>query len=124
MSIERIRLCADQSIRRGCGFGMLAITTTMFGLAGDPLLALRGGAIMVTIMWGVLLGKGLHAPRRDYRQTEAWLLLDRRIDSVPKNRIQDVVGRTLRDRYLWHAEISAFIAVFLWILAFGLSLFR
>ena len=118
MTIDRIRLCADQSIRRGCGFGILAISTTMFGMAADPSLALRGGAIMVTIMWAVLLCKGLHAPRRNYRQTEAWLLLDRRVDSIPKERIQDVVGRTLRERYLWHADISAGMAVFLWIVSF------
>lgn len=122
--MDRIRLCADHSIRRGCGFGILAITTAMFAMASEPLLALRGGALMMTVMWAILLLKGLRAPTRDYRQTELWLLLDRKVDAVPKSRIQDVLGRTLRERYFWHADVSASITAAMWLLSFALAAFH
>jgi hypothetical protein len=43
-------------------------------------------------------------------------------DTVPRSRIQDVAGRMLRERYRWLAEVSAVMAVFLRIVAFGLAL--
>jgi hypothetical protein len=110
-SLDRIRTYADLSIRRGCGFAFLGIATFMVGMSSDAVLAFRSGAIM-----------GLRAPARSYKLTEVWILMDKSHD-LPEPRAQQVFGSVLRDRYLWHAEIVAFGALGLWIIAFGLRAF-
>jgi hypothetical protein len=117
--MDRIRESADHTIRRGCGFAILAITMTMLGASQTPLLAIRVGAVFVTLMVVVLLLKAANAPRRPYRQTEAWILL-RREHGLPEERAQGVIGQILRDRYLWHAQVAGYIATFMW--AMGLLL--
>ncbi|MBM3486296.1 MAG: hypothetical protein FJX67_06640 [Alphaproteobacteria bacterium] len=120
--MDRVRLYADISIRRGCGFGVLAIACAMAGVAHDAALAIRGGAIMVMIMWVILLVKGLRAPVRNYRDAELWILLDKRLDDVPRERTQQVIGTALRERYLWHAHVTAGVAAAMWITTFALRL--
>lgn len=117
----RIRECADLSIRRGCGFGLLAVATAMVGVAHDVALAAYGGAIMVALMGAILLLKGLRAPRRGYRTTELWLLLERE-HGLPESDAQAVIGRILRDRYYWHAQWAGGIAAALWVLSITLRL--
>ncbi len=120
--MERIRVCADKSIRRWFGYGLLATAILMIGMATDVHLAIRDGALMLMLIWTFLCFKALRAPTTDYRKTETWQLLDRKLDdSVPPNRAQDAVGRTLRDRYLWHADVSAGLAIILWSVSFGLA---
>jgi hypothetical protein len=121
-SLDRIRTYADLSIRRGCGFAFLGIATFMVGMSSDAVLAFRSGAIMVSVMLATLLLKGLRAPARSYKLTEVWILMDKSHD-LPEPRAQQVFGSVLRDRYLWHAEIVAFGALGLWIIAFGLRAF-
>lgn len=111
--MERIRYYADLSIRRGCGFGLLAIATAMVGMGHDILLAAKSGAIMLTVMWSVLVAKGLRAPAKSYRRTEVWILLDKRHD-LPEYRAQEVFGYVMRERYLWHAQVVAVVALILW----------
>jgi hypothetical protein len=122
MPMNRIRTYADLSIRRGCGFALLGIATFMVGMASDAVLAFRSGAIMVSLMMAILLLKGFRAPRRNYKTTEVWILMDKR-HGLPESRAQQVFGSVLRDRYLWHAEIVALAALGLWIIAFGLRAF-
>jgi hypothetical protein len=114
----RIRQCADISIRRGCGFGLLAIVCAMTGMAHEATLALRGGAIMVMVMWLILVAKGVHAPVRRYRDTEVWIMLDKRLDGVPAERLQQAIGGVLRERYLWHAYVFAGVAALMWLMTF------
>ena len=52
--VERIRALADVSIRRGCGFGLIAIATAMVGVGHDIALAAYGGSIMVALMGAML----------------------------------------------------------------------
>jgi|JI10StandDraft_1071094.scaffolds.fasta_scaffold153515_2 hypothetical protein len=118
---DRIRQCADISIRRGCGFGLLAVSTAMVGVAHDVALAAYGGSIMVALMAAVLALKGFRAPQRRYHTTELWLLLERRHD-LPEGRAQAVIGGILRDRYYWHAQWAAGIAAALWLLSVSLRL--
>jgi hypothetical protein len=108
--MDSIREACDISIRRACGFGALAIGTAMLGLSYYPLLAVRFGAILTSIMIAVLLIKALRAPWRPYRRTEAWLILGKR-HGLPESRAQQVFGSTLRERYLWHATVAAAVAL-------------
>ena len=120
--MDRIRYFADMSIRRGCGFAGIAIGSAMVGMASDARLATRGGAIMVTLAFIVLLAKSLRAPARHYRRTEVWILLDGKVD-LPENRVQQAIGQVLRERFLWHAEIAAALAAILWLISFAIALF-
>jgi hypothetical protein len=111
--VERIRALADVSIRRGCGFGLIAIATAMVGVGHDIALAAYGGSIMVALMGAILVAKGISATRRSYKRTELWLLLDRD-HGLPEARAQAVIGAILRERYYWHARRAAAVAGVLW----------
>lgn len=115
--VERISTLADVSIRRGCGFGLIAVATAMVGVGHDIALAAYGGSIMVALMGAILLLKGYRAPKRRYKTTELWLLLERD-HGLPEARAQEVIGGILRERYYWHARRAAVVAGVLW----GLSL--
>lgn len=117
--MERLRYYADLSIRRGCGFGLLAIGTAVVGMASDMRLATKAAAIGMTLMVAILLLKAMQAPRRSYKRTELWILIDRK-HSFPEARAQEVFGNVLRERYFWHAEVAAIGAAALWLLSFVL----
>ena len=95
----------------------------MVGAAHDVVLALRLGAMCVTLMGVILVFKGLQAPARSYKRTEVWFMLEQR-HGLPEGRAQQVFGNVLRDRYMWHAEMTALIAVFMWLTAFLLAWLR
>jgi hypothetical protein len=120
--MEAIREASDLSIRRACGFGLLAIWTTVVGLSYEPLIAVRTGAVLTTAMGVVLLIRAWGAPRRPYKRTEVWLILDKKHD-LPEARAQQVFGNILRDRYLWHATVAGGVALALWGIAIFLALF-
>jgi hypothetical protein len=120
--MERIRHYADISIRRGCGFGFLAIATAMVGTSSEMLLSAKIGATSLTLMSMILVLKAVQAPGRSYKRTEVWILLNHRHD-LPEPRAQQVFGSILRDRYLWHATVAASIAMALWLLTFSIRLF-
>lgn len=122
-AMQRIEHLADLSIRRACAFGVLAIGTMMIGVASDLMLSMRMGAIGITFMGAVLLIKALRAPRRNYRHTEVWLMLGRS-HGLPEACAQDVFGRILHDRYMWHATVAMMVAGALWasLIVAGLAL--
>jgi hypothetical protein len=120
--MERVRYLADLSIRRGCGFALIAIATAMTGMAGDVAMAIKGGAIMTTLMGAVLVIKAMRATGTNYRHTEVWIMLDKRIEGWPPHRLQQLICGTLRDRYLWHAEMTAMVAFALWAMTLLLAL--
>lgn len=122
--MDRVRYLADLSIRRGCGFGLIAIGTAMTGMAGDIAMAVKGGAIMTTLMGAVLAIKAMRAAGVNYRHTEVWILLDKKIGGWPPHRLQQLIGGILRDRYLWHAEMTALAAFVLWMATFLLAVLR
>ncbi|BBK29702.1 hypothetical protein EDC65_5347 [Stella humosa] len=88
----------------------------MVGVGHDIALAAYGGAIMLALMGTILALKGFQAPRRRYRTTELWLLLDRD-HGLPEASAQAVIGATLRERYYWHARWAAGISLGLWLLS-------
>ena len=110
---DRIREACDLSIRRACGFAALAIFTTMIGMSYHPQVAIRVGATLITLMTAILLAKGWRAPLRPYKRTEVWLILDKRHDLI-EERAQGIIGTILRERYFWHATVSAAVALPMW----------
>ena len=82
---------AVQSVARGVGFGTLAISLVVVGLAGYPTLALKSGAALTLLMWAILRLKALRAPRRPYKRTEVWLMLEPRPD-WPAEIAQRLIG--------------------------------
>ena len=120
--MDAIKEASDLSIRRACGFGLLAIWTTMVGLSYEPLLAVRVGAVLMTIMGAVLLIRAWGAGRRPYKRTEVWLILNK-THNLPEARAQQVFGNILRERYLWHATAAGWVALVLWGVGIFLALF-
>ncbi|HYE51499.1 MAG TPA: hypothetical protein VEB20_18005 [Azospirillaceae bacterium] len=110
-----VREAADLSVRRACGFAGLAIFCVVVGLSFDPVMAAKSGAILTALMCATLLVRARMAPARPYRQTEVWMLLDRRLD-LPDPVAQQLIGGALRDSYMLHAELSAAISVLLWVM--------
>ena len=117
MDPKLLRELADASIRRACGFGLVAIFTTMIGFSADPYLAVRCGAFMITAAAVILLRRGQTAPRRRYRDTEVWLMIRDTAPAMPKDRLQRLIGGALAESYFWHARIAAYIAVTMWAVA-------
>ena len=120
--LERIEIMATHSVARGCGFAMIAIGTTMIGLVYDPVQSLQIGGILSLLTTLVLLGKAINAPRKDYRDTELWLLL------LPNERpaqtiAQSVLSRILRGVYLNFAYYFANGSCVLIVLSVVLAVF-
>lgn len=120
--MDRIRYLADLSIRRACGFGLIAIATATVGMSSDAVLALKLAAICASAMVAILVVKGLQAPTRNYKRTEVWIMLEKRHD-LPEERAQQVFGNILRDRYMWHATVTATAAGILWLATLAVTLF-
>ncbi len=120
--MDRIKYLADLSIRRGCGFGLIAIATASVGMSSDALLALKLASICASAMVAILLVKAMHAPTRNYKRTEVWIMLEKRHD-LPELRAQQVFGNILRERYMWHATVTAAAAGILWLATLAIALF-
>jgi len=119
MDPKLFREFADTSIRRGCGFGLIGIFTAMVGFSADAYLAVRLGAFLITVGALVLYWRGQHAPRRNYRDTEVWLMIrtDPNLPGISKDHLQRFIGQALADSYFWHARLAAYIAVAMWSVA-------
>lgn len=115
--MERIRALAVLSVRRACGFAALAIVTVMFGLAAQPLTSMRSGAMLTTFAAAFLFWKALEAPKRNHRNTELWIMLER-TPEADEAQIGRIINSTLHEVYLWHAEKAAIIAFVLWLVVF------
>ncbi|MFQ3622135.1 MAG: hypothetical protein SNJ73_01180 [Acetobacteraceae bacterium] len=114
--MERILAVADQTIRRACGFAGLGIGATMLALSFDMVLAFRVGAVLTTIVLVSLLYLGYRAPRHDVRRTELWSAVGRTMP-LTRDRVQSLLGGVLRERYLWHADRAAAVALLFWLVA-------
>ncbi len=86
----------------------------MVGLSDHPFVAIRVGAIFITLMAAILVIKGLRAPSRPYQNTEAWLLLGKK-HGLPESRAQQTFSEILKERYLFHATIAAAVALPMWL---------
>ena len=114
--MERVRHCAKIVVFRALGFATLGIATVMVGLSWAPGLAFASGAALTAAVALVLLCKGVRAPRRDYRKTEVWLLLDKR-HPLGAERMQEVIGGILSRLYRECAEYALIAAAGQWLLS-------
>lgn len=112
MTYGDIRRYADLSVRRGCGFALLAIVTAMVGFSSAPWIAVRVGAVFVLIAAAVLFLRGYAARHRNYRTTEVWLMIED-APALPRDRLQGMIGGALAEAYFAHARIAAYVALVL-----------
>ena len=76
--LERFEAMADLVIRRAVGFASLAIALVFLSLSFQLTLALRSGAVLVTLLWLIVLLKLAYVPSQDMRQSEIWLMIAER----------------------------------------------
>ena len=116
MTYDDIRRYAELSVRRGCGFALMAIVTAMVGFSGEPWIAVRSGAVFVLIAAVVLFWKGWTARSRNYRHTELWLMIED-APALPRERLQSLIGGILAEVYFSHARVAAYVAVAMCVIA-------
>jgi hypothetical protein len=126
--MDILPILADLSIRRACGFAALAIGTVMLALSYDMALALRSGAVLASLMCGVLWAMAWGTPLRDIRRTELWSMLaaERRHLTLGPDapRLRALASRVLRDRLVWHGERIAVAALALWACTGAVAAYR
>lgn len=120
MTYDDIRRYAELSVRRGCGFALMAIVTAMVGFSSAPWIAVRSGAVFVTIAALVLAWKGRAARTRNYRQTEVWLMIED-APALPRERLQAMIGGALADVYFSYARQAAYVAVALCVIGLAIG---
>lgn len=108
--MDRIEYLADITIRRGCGFALLAIGTVMLGLSYDLLLCLKSGAILQALHGSVLGLFAYNAPKWNHRSTELWALLNKGAD-LPPNYPPEQLLEVLRKTYLRYAEMAGVVTL-------------
>lgn len=120
MTYEDIRRYAELSVRRGCGFAVLAIGTAMVGFSSQPWIAVRTGAVFLLVSAVILLYRGWAARSRNYRHTEVWLMIEH-APAIPGDRLQAMIGGALAEAYYHHARLAAVVALALCIIALVLG---
>jgi hypothetical protein len=110
MTYDDIRRCAELSVRRGCGFGLMALVTAMVGFSSEPRIAVRVGTFSMLIAALVLFWRGWRARSRNYRRTEVWLMIED-APALPRDRLQSMLGGALADVYFIHARLAAYLVL-------------
>lgn len=114
--MHKIDQLAHASVARGCGFAMLAIATFMVGLSTEFPLALRAGGYGCLLMCLVLMSMAWRAAEKPYKRTELWLMLEP--DDRPQPAVaQSIIANARREAFLDFALRSAWLALFLLLLA-------
>jgi hypothetical protein len=119
--MDRIQAAAEISIGRAVGFGALAIGTMVLGLIFDPALALKTGGALTLLMAAIIQLKAERARFQPYRSTEVFLILEKRV-GLPDDHAQRIVSTVLRSVYHRYAQMSAAVAVGLWLLGLACQL--
>ena len=119
--MEKIYEVAFLSVGRAVGFAGFGIFTLMIGLSFDALLALKAGGILLLILLAVLLLKARRPVLKNFRETEAWLLLDK-ADRPDERYAARLLSHALQDAYVWFARWIAGLACVVWVAAIALGL--
>lgn len=107
---------AEMATARACGFAGLGIVAVMVGLSFDPLLALKSGAILLSMLTAVLHFLALRAPTVPYKRTEVWLMIEAS-DRPPEAVAQRLIGGAVQAAYRRFALYAASGAGAMWLLA-------
>lgn len=119
VTIEKV---AEFSVGRACGFGAIAIFTSMIGCAWHPALSFQIGGLLTLFAAAVLLLKGLNARKKPYKSTELWIILPKEHRPLPEI-AQQLIGNILREVYLRFALHAALLSALMLAIALLLSLF-
>ena len=122
-SLGRIRKAADESVARACGFAVLGVGSVMAALSFDALLAAKSGAILTSLMAAILHARAERAPRRPFKTTEVYAILNRNL-GVPAAHAQLIVGNALQDSYRRHGTLALWGAGAMWAVTAALTLVR
>lgn len=114
--IQKVRDLAFFSVGRACMFALLAIVTVMSGLITWPGMAMRAGAILLSMATVILIFRAIQAPRRPYKRTEVWILI-RKEAELPAERAQSIISDALGECYWRFADYAAMLALLLWAIA-------
>jgi hypothetical protein len=106
---SRLRLLAEISTARGCGFAGLAILCLMVGLSGNIAVTLKAGGYSALLVTAVLLLMAQRAPTKPYRQTELWLMLSE-AERPPEPLAQHLLAAIRRAVFLRFAAYHAVAA--------------
>jgi len=121
MDLEIVRRCAEVSVLRGLGFALLAAGCLVLSFAFDLRLALEVAATCSLLIGVILLIQALRAPTRDYRKTETWILVRKRIDLPPERR-QQAIGSILQGLYRHYSQRMIASAVAIWLVSVAVRL--
>ena len=114
--MDRIEHLADLTVKRGCGFALLAIATVMLGLSYDLVLCFKSGAILEALHGAVLGILAYKAPGWNHRATELWALLNKGAD-LPPGYPPEQLLEVLRKTYTRYAEYSGVLTLALTLVA-------
>jgi hypothetical protein len=120
---QRVREFAFLSVMRGCGFGMIAIVTTMLALGNQPDMSLKFGGFSLLLMSFILILKAARAHAVPWRSTEVWIML-RPDDRPPETLAAGLIAEARREAFLVYAYRSAIMAGLLLALAMLVTAFR
>lgn len=118
---ERVRFLALRSVARGTGFAGLGVATLTVGFAFSPVAAALAGALGAAAVTAVLAWKAWTAPQRPYKDTELWVMLDKR-PGIPERLLQPVIGEALRQCYWRFARYAGAATLGMWLLSIALRL--
>jgi hypothetical protein len=109
---HRLRLLAEISTARGCGFAGLATLCLMIGLSANLAATLKAGGYSALLVMSVLLLMAQRAPSKPFRHTEVWLMLDD-AERPPEPLAQRLLAGIRRAVFLRFAAYHAVAAVLL-----------
>jgi hypothetical protein len=115
-----VRRAAFESVARATGFFGLLIACMLVGLSWNPPLAAKTGGVLCLVATLTMMAKARHAPTRDYRQTETWILLSK-AERPPADVAQRLTGAALQEAYHAFAIRTAIASIGLFAIAILLT---
>jgi hypothetical protein len=104
--LERLDQLATISVGRGVAFAGLAIICMMIGFAGHLPAFLKAGGIGSLLVTAILLLMAQAAPRKAYKRTELWLMLNEH-ERPPGEVAQKLIASARQNALYRFAQIAA-----------------
>ncbi len=97
------------SVARGCGFGGLAIATTMVGASSNIVWSLQFGGLGFLLMAVILFLRGARSEHFPFKRSEVWIMLEK-TERPPEAVAARMIARARREAHLRFAYAAALIA--------------